>query len=318
MSEHFLVTGGAGFIGSHLVTALVEQGIPVRVLDNFSTGRRENLAHLEGRFELLVGDLRSLDDCRRAVAGCTHVLHQGAIPAVPRSVADPVLTNAANVDGTLHLLVAARDAGVRRVVFASSSSVYGDTEVMPKHEGLAPAPMTPYALQKLTGEFYHRIFASLYGLETVSLRYFNVFGPRQDPASDYAAVIPKFVTAMLAGRQPTIYGDGHQSRDFTFVGNVVVGNLLAARTGGPAVGQALNLACGDRISLLELVAALRQILGVAIEPRFEAARPGDVKHSQAAVDRARDWLKFSPPVSFVDGLARTVEWYRQQAGAGSR
>ncbi len=318
ITDSYLVTGGAGFIGSHLVETLVGLGADVRVLDNLSTGRRTNLDHLAGKFSFVEGDLRSLDDCRRAVAGRTVVLHHAAIPAVPRSVSDPILTNAANIDGTLNLLVAARDANVRRVVFASSSSIYGDNPVMPKHEGLAPDPMTPYALQKLAGEIYLRQFHTLYGLETVALRYFNVFGPRQDPNSDYAAVIPKFVTTMMAGQRPTIFGDGHQSRDFTFVANVCAGNLLAATAGKQAAGQAMNLAVGDRISLLELVGQINTILGTRIEPVFAPPRAGDVKHSQADTARAQALLGFQPKVTFAEGLARTIEWYRRRgAEAGA-
>ena len=307
----YLVTGGAGFIGSHIVTELVARGEDVRVLDDFSTGRRENLAHVQGEFELIIGDLRDLDVVRRAVQGVEVVLHQAALPSVARSVREPLVTNEANVTGTLNLLVAARDAGVRRVVYASSSAVYGDSPTLPKIETMPSAPKSPYAVAKLAGELYAQVFVQLYGLETVSLRYFNVFGPRQDPTSQYSAVIPIFITAMLRGQRPPVEGDGLQSRDFTYVANVVHANLLAATT--PAVsGEVFNIACGMRFNLLELISLINELLGTNLEPTFGPPRPGDVRHSQADIARARDRLGFQVLVDFREGLRRTVEWYREQ------
>lgn len=305
----YLVTGGAGFIGSHIVDELVRRGEAVRVLDNFSSGRRENIAHNLDRVQLIEGDLRDLETVRGAVAGVDYVLHLGAIPSVPRSVVEPLASNEANVTGTLHVLMAAREAGVRRVVNSSSSSVYGNSPTLPKHEAMPTQPLSPYAVSKLAGENYCVAFQQVYGLPTVSLRYFNVFGPRQDPASEYAAVIPKFITAMLKGESPIIYGDGLQSRDFTYVANVVAANLLACES-ERAVGQALNVALGDRVTLLELLEALNTILGTRLPPRFEAPRPGDVKHSQADTTRARELLGFEEVVDFRQGLRETVDWFR--------
>ena len=305
MTDRVLVTGGAGFIGSHLVRRFLGQGADVRVFDNFSTGKRENLADVAADVEIVEADLRDLDAVRRAVAGCRYVLHQGALGSVPRSVADPLESFDVNATGTLNVLVAARDAGAERVTFASSSSVYGDEVEMPKRETATPKPLSPYALSKLAAEQACGIFTRLYGLETVALRYFNVFGPRQDPESQYAAVIPRFVTAMLAGQRPVIYGDGTQSRDFTYVENVVQANVLALT--GPA--GVYNASCGGRTSLLQLVAEINRLLGVAIDPDFESERPGDVKHSQASIDLARERLGYEPVVAFVEGLERTVEWY---------
>ena len=248
MPSIFVVTGGAGFIGSHIASTLVEQGESVRVFDNFSTGKQENLAAFRDRVEIVNGDLRNPEDCQKAVNGADYVLHQAALPSVPKSVENPVLTNENNITGTLNLLVAARDAGVKRVVYAASSSAYGDNPTLPKVETMAPQPMSPYAIQKYVGELYCRNFFTLYGLETVALRYFNVFGPRQDPTSQYAAVIPRFITALAQGVPPTIYGDGEQSRDFTYIDNVVKANILAARAEG-AAGEMMNFACGERFSL---------------------------------------------------------------------
>ncbi len=307
----YLVTGGAGFIGSHLVETLVNRGETVRVIDNFSTGSRGNLAHLTGKFELFEVDITRPDDLREPMRGVDYVLHQAAIPSVPRSVADPVTTHAACATGTLNILIAARDAGVKRVVYAASSSAYGDIEGDYKTETMSPQPLSPYAVAKLTGEQYCQAFYTVYGLETVALRYFNVFGPRQDPTSPYSAVIPLFMTAMLDDRRPTIYGDGTQSRDFTYIANVVEGNLLACKADGKRVaGQMMNLACGDRISLLQLVAALNKLLGKSIEPIFATPRAGDVKHSRADIAKARDLLNYEPMVSFEEGLARTLEWFQ--------
>ena len=308
----FLVTGGGGFIGSNLAEAILRTGDSVRVLDDFSTGRRSNLdeapawAHRGGgAFELREGDIRDLDTCRAAVAGCEYVLHQAAIPSVQRSVADPLTTNAVNVQGTLNLLVAARDAGVRRFVAASSSSLYGESETLPKVETMAPAPISPYGLQKLAGETYLRIFHKLYGTPTVALRYFNVFGPRQDPGSEYSAVIPKFITAIKQARRPTIYGDGEQTRDFTFVANVVQANLAACRAPTAALGGAYNIACGERISLNELVRILAGFSGREVAAEHAAPRPGDIRHSLAGIAKAREILGFAPEITVRDGLKRT-------------
>jgi len=309
----YLVTGGAGFIGSHIVDRLVQDGEKVRVLDNFSTGKRANIEHNLGEIDLINGSLTDMGTVRRAVEGVDYVLHQGALPSVPRSVNDPIGSNDANINGTLNLLVAARDAGVKRLVFASSSSVYGDSPSLPKHERMPPDPLSPYALTKLAGECYCRLFTDLYGLETVSLRYFNVFGPRQDPESQYAAVIPKFIKCMLKGERPVIYGDGLQSRDFTYVENNVEANILAC-SAPRAVGEVMNIACGDRFSLSELVDIINRILGTSIKPVFEPARPGDVKHSQADISKARELIGFEPKVGFVEGLERLVGWTRGNLG----
>jgi len=310
----YLVTGGAGFIGSNLVRALLASGERVRVLDNYLTGKRENLAGLSdeygGAFEPVEGDLRDLEAVRKATAGVEYVLHQGALPSVPRSVADPVLSNEINVSGTVNLLVAARDAGVRRVVFAASSSAYGDTPELPKRESMPPRPKSPYAAQKLAGEQYLRIFHEIYGLETVSLRYFNVFGPRQDPKSTYAAVIPRFLTAVLRGEPPVVYGDGLQTRDFTYIDNVIHANLAACAAPRDACGKVVNIACGERVSLLDILEIIYGLAGTRVEPRFEPARPGDVRDSLADISLARELIGYSPKVSFSEGLAKTFSWYR--------
>jgi nucleoside-diphosphate-sugar epimerase len=303
-----LVTGGGGFIGSHLVERLVRDGHRVRVLDNFTTGHRRNLTSVADEVELVEGDLQSYERAHNAVRGCEIVLHQAAMPSVPRSVQDPLTSNASNVIGTLNVLLAARDSGVRRVVCASSSSVYGTTPDLPKHEGLPTVPISPYAVAKLAGEGYCRSFNEVYGLETVALRYFNVFGARQDPQSQYAAVIPNFITAVLRGQGVTVFGDGEQSRDFTHVDNVVEANVLAMAAPDVA-GRVYNIACGDRISLNQLLAALGQIIGTTPEVRYEAPRPGDVKHSMADISRARDELGYRVGVSFEEGLRQTVQHY---------
>lgn len=313
----YLVTGGAGFIGSNLVSALLADGHKVRVLDNFLTGKRENLAGLSGRygdrFELVEGDLRDRAATRAAVEEVEHVLHQGALPSVPRSVADPVLSNEINVGGTLNLLTAAREAGVRRVVFAASSSAYGDTPELPKRESMTPNPKSPYAAQKLAGEHYMRIFHEVYGLETVSLRYFNVFGPRQDPESTYAAVIPRFITAVLSGTAPTVYADGRQTRDFTYIDNVVQANLLACDAPKGACGKVFNIACGERISLLEMLEIIYGLAGRRVLPRFEAPRAGDVRDSLADISLARELLGYEPRIAFPEGFSRTFTYFRQRA-----
>lgn len=308
-----LVTGGAGFIGSHLTGYLLPQGHTVRVLDNFATGKRENLHRVMSQIELLEGDIRDLDTVRRAVAGVEYVFHQAALPSVPRSIADPLTSNAVNVNGTLNVLVAARDAKVRRVVFASSSSVYGDNPTLPKHEDLPPQPLSPYAATKLMGEHYCRLFYQLYGLETVVLRYFNVFGPRQDPKSQYAAVIPKFIALMLDNRPLTIYGDGEQSRDFTFVENVVRANVLAMNA-PDAAGKVFNVGCGARYTLNYMVASLQQLMNRAAEVVYAPAKPGDVKHSLASIERAEQYLGYTPRVPFEEGLRRTVDYFLNGKG----
>jgi len=312
----FLVTGGAGFIGSHIVEALVRRGERVVVLDNFSTGRRQNLeaalrprASVAPEPDVIEGDIRDKSAVRRALRGVTHVLHQAALPSVQRSVEDPTSSHDVNASGTLHLLVASREAGVKRFVYASSSSAYGDNPVLPKVETMTTSPLSPYAVSKLAGEHYCRVFHGLYGLETVALRYFNVFGPRQDPTSQYAAVVPNFVTAVLAGRAPIIYGDGLQSRDFTFIDNVVQANLDAC-TRPEAGGQSINIAAGEQNSLLQLLEQLGSVLGSKPDPEFRPARAGDVRHSYADVSKARQLLGYAPAVNFRDGLARTVEYYR--------
>jgi UDP-glucose 4-epimerase len=305
----YLVTGGAGFIGSNIAHELVRRGETVRIIDNLATGRRKNLDGLLGKAEFIEGDICDPEIIRRAVSGVDYVLHQAAIPSVARSVEDPLTTNRANVTGTLSVLIASRDAGVRRVIFASSSSVYGDSPTLPKMEDMPPSPLSPYAASKLIGEYYCKIFQSLYGLETICLRYFNVFGPRQDPTSQYAAVIPIFITAVASGRRPVVYGDGLQSRDFTFVENVVEVNLLACSAPKEATGRIYNVACGERFSLLELLDEVGRILKKKPDPVFEAARPGDVKHSLADISRAKKFLHFEPKVSFTEGLRRTVAWF---------
>ncbi|HEV3229424.1 MAG TPA: SDR family oxidoreductase [Solirubrobacteraceae bacterium] len=305
-----LVTGGGGFIGSHLVERLVRDGHEVRALDNFSTGRRANLAHLLDEIELVEGDIQSYERASTAVRACEVVFHQAALPSVPRSVQDPLTSNASNVIGTLNVLLAARDAGVRRVIFASSSSVYGANPALPKQETMASEPISPYAAAKLAGENYCRSFREVYGLDTVALRYFNVFGPRQDPTSQYSAVIPKFIAAFLAGDPPTIYGDGEQSRDFTYIDNVVHANLLAA-TSPRVEGFRFNIACGERFTLNRLAAELRELTESDARPRYARVRPGDVPHSQADISAAREALGYRPEVSFREGLYRTVAHHRE-------
>jgi UDP-glucose 4-epimerase len=301
-----VVTGGAGFIGSHLVEALLNAGYRVRVVDNLSTGRRANLAHLRDEVEWLAGDLADWDVCRRAVEGATDVLHEAAIPSVPRSIREPLLSHASGPTATLNLLEAARQAGVRRFVFAASSSAYGDTDELPKHEAMLPRPLSPYAAGKLAGEAYVRVYARTMGLDGVSLRYFNIFGPRQDPSSPYSGVISLFARAMAQGRRPVIFGDGRQTRDFTYVANVVAANLAALGAEGPLGGVVLNVGTGRRISLLELVAALNGLLGTRLEPEFQPARAGDVRDSLASLDRIRAALGYEPVVDFEEGLRRTV------------
>ncbi|MBL7996085.1 SDR family oxidoreductase [bacterium] len=307
MANKFLVTGGAGFIGSNIVEELLKRGESVRVLDNFSTGKRENLTPYLKDIELIEGDIRSYHVVHDAVEEIDIVLHQAALPSVPRSVKDPIISNEVNVVGTLNILMAARDAKVERVVYASSSSVYGDNPELPKHEGMAPNPLSPYAVSKLAGEKYCGVFSQLYGLNTICLRYFNVFGSRQDPASQYSAVIPKFISAMIADRRPVIYGDGEQSRDFTYVANVVEANLLAA-SASCETPLTLNCASQGQITLNDLVTRLNKILGKNLDPVYEPPRPGDIKHSFANIQLAIEKIQYNPNVSFDDGLRKTVNY----------
>lgn len=309
----YLVTGAAGFIGRSIAAALLARGASVRGIDSFITGKRENLIGLEG-MEFMEGDLADPGDCKKACAGAEVIFHEAALASVPRSVADPVATNVNCVDATLNLLVAARDAGARRVIYAGSSSAYGDTPTLPKHEGMLPNPISPYAVAKLAGEQYMRSFSRVYGLETVVLRYFNVFGPYQDPTSHYSGVLAIFCRKMLAGEQPTIYGDGEQSRDFTFIDNVVAGNLLAAEAPAEKIsGQSMNLATGSRITLKQTFEILCELTGFRGEPLYAAERAGDIRHSLADITRAQQLLGYSPLVDFREGLRRTVAWYRESA-----
>ncbi len=307
----YLVTGGAGFIGSNLVHRLVREGRSVRVLDNFATGRRENLAGLENKIDLREGDLRDAGFVRDTVNGAKNVIHFGALPSVQRSVEDPLTSNEVNVTGTLNLLIASRDAKVERFVFSSSSSVYGDTPTLPKREDMIPQPLSPYALSKLTGEHYCRIFHRLYGLQTFALRYFNVFGPRQNPKSQYAAVIPLFISALSRGEPCTVNGDGGQTRDFTFVDDVVEANLRCCTAPASAAGGVFNVAWGNRTSLLELIAMLSKIIGVNIPSVHRPSRAGDVRDSQADSSRAQTQLGWTPAVTFEEGLRRTVAWLQE-------
>jgi nucleoside-diphosphate-sugar epimerase len=316
LTARYLVTGGAGFIGSHIAQRLLAAGERVRILDNFETGKRENTAALAASYgdavELIEGDIAEPAVCARAVAGTHYVFHEAALASVPRSIVDPIATNRANVTGTLNLLLAARDARVKRLVYAGSSSVYGDSPQLPKVETMPAAPLSPYALSKFVGEEYARLFAEHFGVETVTLRYFNVFGPRQDPDSPYAAVIPIFMKALLAGRGPTIYGDGSQTRDFTFVANVVDANLAAAHT--PGAAGTYNIACGERTSVAGLLTLLQHELGTDLAPTFAAPRAGDVPHSVADTTRARRDLGYAPRVGFAEGLQETVAYFRDRLG----
>jgi UDP-glucose 4-epimerase len=309
----YLVSGGAGFIGSNIVEELVQQGAQVRLIDNFATGKPDNLKLFKDRIDFREVDICDLKALQEAVRGADYVLHQAAIPSVPKSVIDPIASHNADVTGTLHVLWAAKEAGVKRLVYAASSSAYGDNPELPKREEMPSRAISPYGLMKFVGEEYCRLFTQLYGLETVSLRYFNVFGPRQDPSSQYSGVLSRFITAMLTGKRPVIFGDGEQSRDFTFVANVVQGNLLACHASGVA-GKMYNLACGQRVNLNQVVAQLNSILGTTLEPIYEANRVGDIKHSLADISRAKAELKYTPSVQFEDGLRITVEWYRQNFG----
>ena len=306
----YLVTGGAGFIGSNIVEELLKRGQDVRVIDNFSTGREGNLEEFKNDIELIREDIQNKDAVIKAMQGVDFVLHQAALASVPRSIDDPVTSNEVNVGGTLNLLQAARDNSVKRFVYASSSSVYGDSEVLPKEETMLTSPKSPYAVTKLAGELYCCVFAAVYGLPTTSLRYFNVFGPRQDPDSQYSAVMPLFIKALMLEKPPTIFGDGEQSRDFTYVENVVWANLLACETDRPG-GDVFNIACGDRFTLNDLFGQLQKLFDSSIEPTFDEPRPGDVKHSQASIMKIAAAIGFQPTVGFSEGLERTVRWYRE-------
>ncbi|GER86754.1 GDP-mannose 4,6-dehydratase [Dictyobacter vulcani] len=311
-STRYLVTGGAGFIGSHITATLLQQGENVRILDNFSTGRESNLQAFEGlagTVEIIRGDIRDLTTVKQAAEGVEVIFHQAALASVPRSIADPVSSLEVNVNGTQNVLVAARDAQARRVVFASSSSVYGNTPTLPKHEGMPTAPMSPYAVHKLAGELLCAVFTDIYGLETVALRYFNVFGPRQDPKSEYAAVIPRFLTALLTKEQPIVFGDGEQTRDFTFVANVVQANIKAA-SATDAIGQAMNVGCGERISLNEVLHIAGELLETSVNIDYRDPRPGDVRDSLADISKAQRLLGYDPAIKFPEGLARTLEALR--------
>jgi nucleoside-diphosphate-sugar epimerase len=307
----YLITGIGGFIGSSLARALLSRGAPVRGVDNFATGKRENIAEILDRIDFRDADILDLGAMKRACEGVDYVLHQAAIPSVPKSVLDPWASNQANVDGTVSVLVAARDAKVKRVVYAASSSAYGDTPTLPKHEGMTPNPISPYAVAKLASEHYMISFYRCYGLETVALRYFNIFGPRQDPSSPYSGVLAKFITLMLRGEQPTIFGDGEQSRDFTHIDNAVEANLLACEApASEAAGQVFNVATGRRITLNETVKMLRGLTSYSGETKYAPERGGDIKHSLADVSKAEAHLHYRPKVNFEEGLRRTVDWYR--------
>ncbi|MBN1365148.1 MAG: SDR family oxidoreductase [Syntrophaceae bacterium] len=307
--SNYLVTGGAGFIGSNIVEELVRQGHSVRVLDNFATGKLENLKSFIDKIDLINGDIRDEEVCSRAVDGIDYVLHQAAMPSVPRSLTEPVMTSEINIMGTVKLLTAVAKAKVRRFVYASSSSAYGDQPVTVKNEQLLPKPLSPYSAAKLAGEYYCHAYSCSMGLDAVGLRYFNVFGPHQDPNSQYSAVIPLFITALIEGRRPIIYGDGLQTRDFTFVANNVQANILAATTNKPVTGKIINIACGKSFSLIELLKTINQVLGKNIEPSFAPARKGDVKHSLADIGLARELLGYEVGVDFNEGISRTVAWY---------
>lgn len=309
----YLVTGGAGFIGSHIAEELVRRGERVRVLDNFLTGKRENLSTFQNLIELIEGDIRDLETCQRSLRGVDYVLHQAALPSVPRSIEEPLLSHDINVNGTLNLLVAAVEAKVRKFVFASSSSVYGEDPDLPKREESQGRPLSPYAVHKITAEKYCQVFHEIYGLETICLRYFNVFGPHQDPSSQYAAAIPLFITLMLKGERPQIFGDGEQSRDFTHVANVVEANIRAIEAPAAAAGQIFNIACGERTTVNAMASEIAYLLGVSIVPFYTDPRPGDILHSYADIEKARTTLGFEPSLGFKQGLKRTVAWYRKRS-----
>jgi UDP-glucose 4-epimerase len=315
----YLITGVAGFIGSSLARAVLAQGDEVRGVDNFSTGNRANLSEILSQIDFREVDLLNLDAIKDACKGVDYIFHEAAIPSVPKSVLDPLGSNRANIDGTVHLLIAARDAKVKRVVYAASSSAYGDTPTLPKHEAMLPNPNSPYAVAKLAGEYYMTSFYRCYGLETVSLRYFNIFGPRQDPTSPYSGVLAKFITQMLNGEAPTIFGDGAQSRDFTYIQNAVDANLLAIKApASQAAGQIFNVATGKRADLNQAFQLLKKITGYTGDVKYAASRSGDVKHSLADLSRAEKHLVYRPTVDFEEGLRLTVDWYRQQSGTTAK
>jgi len=307
----YLVTGGAGFIGSNIAHELVKRGEQVRIIDNFSTGFRSNLTDIENSIELIDGDIRDFWTVREAVEGVDYILHQAALPSVPRSIENPLTANNVNIDGTLHILEAARQANVRRMVMASSSAIYGDTPILPKHEEMKRNPLSPYAVNKMADEEYCRVYFELYGLETVCLRYFNIFGPRQDPNSQYSAVIPKFIYALQAGKRPVVFGDGEQSRDFTYIANTVEANLLAT-TAPEAPGRVYNIACGGQYTLNTLINELNNIIGTDIEPKYDPPRKGDILHSFADISKARNELGYDPKFDFKEGLRKTVEWFTKK------
>jgi len=315
--DNFLVTGGAGFIGSNICTKLISQGCFVRVIDNLLTGKKSNLAAISDKIEFIEADMGNPDAAQAAMKGIDVVLHQGALPSVPRSVDDPALTHRHCVDATFTLLLAARDAKVKRFVYAASSSAYGDTPTLPKVETMPVNPLSPYAAAKLMGEYYCSVFCKVYGLQTISLRYFNVFGPHQDPASQYAAAIPAFVTSILKDKPPTVYGDGEQSRDFTYIDNVVEANLLAARA-KQTKGDVVNIACGEVITVNAIIDMINNIVGKKIKPTYVPSRKGDVKHSLADITQAKKLIGFKPVVLFEEGLANTIEWYRDNLMTESR
>ncbi len=310
----YVVTGGAGFIGSHIADELVRQSHTVRIVDDFFSGKEENIAGIRSRVELFRQDIAETGKLQDIFRGADYVIHQAAIPSVPRSILDPITSNRANVDGTLNVLVAARDAGVKRVVYASSSSVYGDSPTLPKHEEMPTGPLSPYGAQKLFAEMYCRMFTRVYGLETASLRYFNVFGPRQDATSQYSGVFAKFIPAVLQDRVPTIYGDGEQSRDFTYVANVVAANLAACTAPGIG-GEVFNVACGGRITVNSILDQINRIVGKSIAASYLEPRKGDIKHSQAAIEKAANRMGYRPHVTFEEGLKKTIEWYRENLNA---
>jgi nucleoside-diphosphate-sugar epimerase len=308
-ARKYLISGGAGFIGSHIAEALLKRNEEVRVFDNLATGNQSNLQALQnlpGTMEFIQGDVRDRDAVKASIKGVEVVFHQAALASVPRSIAQPVASLETNINGTQNVLLAARDAGVRRVVYASSSSVYGNTPILPKHEEMPTLPMSPYAVQKLTGELLCRVFTQVYGIETVALRYFNVFGPRQDPASEYAAVIPRFLTALLEKRRPIVFGDGEQTRDFTYIENVVEANLLAS-TSTDAVGEAINIGCGERTSLNSILQIASELLGIRVDAEYREQRPGDVRDSLADINKAEELLGYKPTINFREGLARTLD-----------
>lgn len=304
-----LVTGGGGFIGSHIVSRLVELGHKVRVFDNFSSGHRSNLSHLAGRVDIVEGDMRRQDECSKVCKDIEYIFHEAALPSVPKSVEQPQESHDTNVNGTFNMLRAAQQCKVKRFIYAASSSAYGNSEESPKHERIVTAPLSPYAVQKLTGEHYLRSFYECYGMETISLRYFNVFGPRQDPKSQYAAAIPAFVTSLLRGEAPIVYGDGEQTRDFTFIDNVVQGNILAMNA-KRTKGESVNLACGDQISVNQVIGEIQKLIGTNIKPKYVDRRPGDVMHSCADITLVKKLLNFEPVVSFQEGLRRAIDYYR--------